>query len=141
MNRLPIGSCSMRFFFVGLLLLVVNGCGLLLVRPPPSGHEQMDQFNCTETNVGPILDVLTAMGGVVVMFVAQDDYYYFVQPQMIAGGAITAVFSGVSAAVGFRMTERCRLAKEQLEERLNLMQQNLGDTLAVVHSPRVIVPR
>ena len=38
--------------------LATSGCGLIFSKGPPAGHEQMDYFTCTESDVGPILDVV-----------------------------------------------------------------------------------
>jgi len=55
-NRLRV-----RFATLALAVMLVattGGCGLLIVKGPPVGHEQMDYFTCTEGDAGPILDLV-----------------------------------------------------------------------------------
>ena len=99
--------------FLGLLLLATGGCGLVLVKQPPIGYQSMEHFTCTESNLGPILDMTAAVGGLVVVAVSQDDYYYYVQGAMIAIGLSTTALYGVSATFGFLKTKKCRAAKSQ----------------------------
>lgn len=56
---------------LGLLPLLLPDCGFVFSQGPPTGHEQMESFTCTESNAGPILDivwaslnVLGALGGI-----------------------------------------------------------------------------
>jgi hypothetical protein len=106
------------FILLVSLPMAVCGCGFALVRGPPAGYQQVQQFSCTESDLGPILDVIAAAGGLVTIAVSQGDYYYYAQDEMIAGGAAAAAVYGASAVVGFLRTKRCRAARRQLEERL-----------------------
>jgi hypothetical protein len=45
-----------------------SGCSYLLVNGPPSGHEGLDGFSCTESKVIPALDATVAGLGGVVLF-------------------------------------------------------------------------
>ena len=124
MESLKAALRLMRVVILGFLPIVMGGCGVVMVRPPPTGHEQMAEFTCTVGSVGPILDVLASLGGLVTVAVAQGDYYYFVRPEMTAVGVTTAALYGISATVGFARTEKCRAATQRLEERLRQIQQS-----------------
>jgi len=106
------------------LLLPSTGCGFLFTNGPPTGHEQMLGFSCTESNTGPILDVLWAglnlAGAIVAASQPQEDYYYYEYDQgaVIAVGLGWALVSGASAAVGFAKTSQCRKAKQAMFMRL-----------------------
>ena len=45
---------------LALLPLFVSGCGFLISQGPPTGHEQMPAFSCTESTTGPTLDLVWA---------------------------------------------------------------------------------
>jgi hypothetical protein len=97
----------------------VSGCGFVLVQGPPSGHEQMTSFSCTESNAGPILDVVWAslnLAGALV--VAGDPESYENSDAAVAGGLIWGLVSGSAAAVGFSKTSKCREAKQQMYARM-----------------------
>src|SRR5438046_10682656 len=57
----------LNLILLGLSSLLFTGCGFLLTNGPPTGHEQMDSFSCTEQDAGPILD---AFGGGATVLVA-----------------------------------------------------------------------
>jgi hypothetical protein len=102
-----------------LLLGSVTGCGFILTQGPPEGHAQMDYFSCTESNAGPIIDIvwggLNVLGALVV---AADPGDYRDSDAAIVGGLLWGALSGSAAAVGFGKTRRCRSAKQQLAQRL-----------------------
>ncbi len=96
-----------------------TGCGFILTKGPPRGYEQMDTFSCTESNVGPILDMLPAgffltLG--VTAIAANEDFYDTTTTELGAGLLLWAALYGSSAAVGFGKTSRCREALRQLTD-------------------------
>ena len=90
---------------------------------PPVGHEQMNYFTCTETDVGPVLDIvwggLNLLGA---LSVAADPEAYEevygtdATPVIVVGFAWSAV-STIAAGTGFNRSEQCRKAKLQLAQR------------------------
>ena len=103
-----------------VLPLLLTGCGFVFTKGPPTGHEQMESFTCTESNAGPILDIV--WGGLSVLGaakVAQDPsaYGYSSSGQAWGIGVGWAVFSSMSAASGFNKSKQCRRALQQLAER------------------------
>lgn len=104
--------------------LATPGCGFLITKGPPAEHELMTGFSCTESNAGPILDVVWAglnlAGAMVAVGQSEDDYYYYEYDReaVIAVGLGWAVLSGASAAVGFGKTSACRKAKQAMYMRL-----------------------
>ncbi len=115
-NRLGV-----RFAMLALAVMLVaptGGCGLLIVKGPPVGHEQMDYFTCTEGDAGPILDLVWGGLNVVGALVcASDPDAYENSSACIIGGFGWAALSGTSAAVGFGKTKKCRDAIQQLADR------------------------
>lgn len=43
-----------RCALVACLSLSTGGCGFLLVEGPPSGHEDLEYFTCTDYKLGPL---------------------------------------------------------------------------------------
>ena len=111
-----------RLSLVAVLALPLSagtvGCGFIFTHGPPEGYEQMDYFTCTESNTGPIVDViwggLNVIGAIVVL---SDPDEYEERDQLIASGLAWGAISGTAAAVGFSKTSKCRDAKRELAER------------------------
>jgi len=108
---------------LGIALLVamtpgLAGCSLLFTKAPPQGYEQMNSFNCTESQVAPVLDVV--WGGLnllgTLMIASEPEAYQDASQRMVVGFAWTAL-SATSAAVGFSNTTKCRTAMAQAEAR------------------------
>jgi hypothetical protein len=105
-----------------LFAATTEGCGLLIVKGPPEGHEQMDYFTCDEGDAGPILDLVSAglNIGTAILCAADPDSYedsYYGSGACVALGLGSGALLGTSAAVGFGKTKKCREAKRQLAER------------------------
>lgn len=118
MKRNRRGTRLSAMALAGLYVVTTGGCGLLIVKGPPVGHEQMDYFTCTEGDAGPILDLV--WGGLNVagaLVCASDPDAYENSSACIAGGIGWGAISTASAAVGFGKTKKCRDAKQQLAER------------------------
>ena len=109
MNRTRFASRLTAVAFLGLVPAATGACGFILSHAPPVGHEQMDSFTCTESNVGPIVEGLYGflVFGTALSFGAQ-----------ISGLAYAGFFS-VAAAVGFSKSRKCRAAKRALAQRLS----------------------
>jgi len=105
-----------------LVLPSLAGCGFLFTQAPPQGYESMDYFSCTESNTGPILDVVWAGLNVLgALVVASDQDAYETPGTTMAVGLGWGVLSGASAGVGFSKTRRCRTAKQELALRGSLV--------------------
>lgn len=106
-------------FAIGLLPLLLSGCGLLISQGPPTGHELMPAFSCTESNTAPTLDLV--WGGLNLLGAAlassSDETYYDSPGAAVAVGLSWAVVSSISAAAGFRKSRECRQALQQLAQR------------------------
>ena len=111
-----------------LLLLVgctLSGCGLVLTHGPPAGYEHLTEFSCTSGNAGPIIDAIVgsayALTNSARAFTEEDTYYAKSdQAQLLLTGLVGGVFLGVSSAIGFEKTAKCRAAKQQLAARQEL---------------------
>jgi Bacterial Ig-like domain (group 2) len=103
---------------LALLCALLTGCGFVFTKGPPTGHEQMLAFSCTESNAGPILDIvwgsLNVLGAAAA---AADPESYDNSGQIVAVGLAWGVFSGFSAASGYKKTKECRSALQQLATR------------------------
>ena len=113
--------CGLRPMTISLLALMplTTGCGFILSHGPPEGHEQLDYFSCTESNTGPIIDVI--LGSLNVAFaivVAGDpDGFYGDADQAIVSGLLWGVLSGSAAGVGFSKSKKCKAAIQALVAR------------------------
>lgn len=103
---------------LGLLSLLLSGCGFLISKGPPTGHEEMLSFSCTESNAGPTLDLVWASLNVLgaVAAATQPDAYEN-SGQIVAVGLAWGVVSSFSAASGYKKSKECRHALQQLAER------------------------
>jgi len=101
--------------FLGLSSLLLAGCGILFTNGPPTGHEQMDSFRCTEHDAGPIVDAFGAGAALLVTAsaVAQPDWLDH-SGRIVTVGLAWGVVSGFSAANGLKKANRCRAAYRQL---------------------------
>ena len=103
---------------LGFTPLLISGCGFALSKGPPTGHEQMTAFSCTESNTGPALDLV--WGGLNVLgalTAASDPNAYENSDQIVTVGLAWGVFSSFSAASGFSKSKQCRQALQQLAQR------------------------
>jgi hypothetical protein len=104
-----------NLILLGLSSLLFTGCGFLLTNGPPTGHEEMDSFSCTDQDAGPILD---AIGGGAAVLVATSavaiPHWHDNSDRMVTVGLAWGVVSGFSAANGFKKLKRCRAAYRQL---------------------------
>jgi hypothetical protein len=136
-----------RVALLALLPLATGSCGFIFSHAPPEGHEQMQHFTCTESNAGPIIDIIWAslnfLGAVAA---ASNPEYYrdqgYEPGPIIAGGVIWGTVSSAAAGVGFQKSKKCKAAKLQLAQRqaqgqAERREQQAGDVVvqAVVISP------
>src|SRR4051812_48880147 len=103
---------------LGLLPLLLSGCGFVFSKGPPTGHEQMLSFSCTESNTGPTLDIIWASLNVLgALTAASDPNGYDNSGEVVAVGLGWGVFSSFAAASGFKKSKQCRQALQQLAAR------------------------
>src|SRR5690242_17982148 len=103
-----------RFSVVASLILC-SACGFLLVNGPPKDHEQRIYFDCTESNAGPILDLVpVGLLGIMELFTVGETSSSHAGPAI--GGAFAGAYAA-SAIIGFGKTRHCRDAKLKLAER------------------------
>lgn len=100
------------------LLTAASGCGFLFVHGPPTGHEQLEYIPCTESDAGPILDIvwggLNVLGALVIAS-SPDEYE---NPELAtASGLGWGVVSSFSAASGFKKVSACKNARQALAQR------------------------
>ncbi|HXE83382.1 MAG TPA: Ig-like domain-containing protein [Gemmatimonadales bacterium] len=129
---------------VGLLSLLLSGCGFLISKGPPTGHEQMLSFSCTESNAGPTLDIVWAALNVLgAAAAASQPDAYDNAGQIVAVGIGWGVVSSFSAASGYKKSKECRQALQQLAQRnaertgavSGIVVPDNGTVVAVVVSP------
>lgn len=129
---------------IGSLSLTQAACGFLFSHGPPTGHEQMDYFSCTEGNAGPIIDVIWASLNVLTaLTIAVDpdsDFYYGDPNAAIASSLLWTVFSSAAAGVGFNKSKRCRAAKRQWADRQALNRAQMPQPRLVAVQAVVIRP-
>ena len=117
---------SIKVTCVALLPAMMGGCGFVFTHGPPLGHEQRASFSCTESNAGPILDVVWA--GLTVtsaISVASNPDHYSYPGAAIGTLVAWAGVSTLAAVTGFGKTKRCKAARQQLGAR-NAQLRNVG---------------
>ena len=115
MYRKRFGSRPMTISLLALMPFTA-GCGFLFSHAPPEDHEQLDYFTCTESNAGPIIDVIWGSLNVLAGLAAASD------PEFYGEGAAVAylswgVLSAAAAGVGFNKSKKCKAAKRALAAR------------------------
>jgi len=129
---------------VGLLSLLLSGCGFLISKGPPTGHEQMLSFSCTESNAGPTLDIVWAALNVLgAAAAASEPDAYENAGEIVAVGIGWGVVSSFSAASGYKKSKEGRQALQQLAQRnaerngavSGIVVPDNGTVMAVVVSP------
>lgn len=101
-----------------LLTIGTSGCGFIFVNGPPENHQKMEYFNCTESEVGPILDGIWAglnAAGATTAAINPDEYEN--SGAIITSGLIWTGVSGAASIVGQNKVNDCRNAKRALAER------------------------
>jgi hypothetical protein len=104
--------------FLTLIPFALGACGLLFTHGPPAGYEHLESFSCTQSNTGPVIDVVWAalnVAGALVVAGSPDQYEN--PDQAEASGIFWGVLSGVAAGVGFDKVKKCVAAKRDLAER------------------------
>ena len=122
---------SVRIICVVLIPTVTGGCGFVFTHGPPVNHAQLEYIPCTESNLGPALDLAWAgLNAISIAAVASDpDYYeyeYDTDPNALMG--IMAVEAGIwtfAAVTGFGKTKSCKTARQQLAARYTQL-RNVG---------------
>ena len=96
--------------------LLLGACGLLFTQGPPSEHEKMlTPFKCTESMMGPTLDVVLGVVGIWFLREVEMDTDASLSSTTqtywsVALGGVT----GASAIVGFDRVTKCREARRDL---------------------------
>lgn len=105
-----------------MLALTLEACGVALTHGPPYGHEQLTHFNCTDSTIGPILDIVVgtvvSVRNAALAFKEEDSYQDTSNSeQLLIGAAVSAIVMGVSSAIGFDKVAKCHAAKQRLAAR------------------------
>ncbi len=135
-----------KLIVLSLSSLLLAGCGFVISQGPPTGHEQLDAFSCTESNAGPTLDIVWASLNVLgAVAAASDPSAYDNSGQIVAVGLAWGVFSSFSAASGFNKSKRCRaalleLAARQAQRRANPSGLSLPTEVPSVQAVMVTPP-
>ncbi len=112
------GKSLARVGLIALLPLATGACGFVFMHGPPEQHEQLNRFNCTESNTGAILDFVWAGLNVVgAAAVAADADNTENSGGIIVSGIAWGAFSTAAGVVGMNKTKKCRAAKQQLADR------------------------
>lgn len=114
-------AIARAFLTSGLSLLCTSACGFILTQAPPADHRSQTYFTCTESNAGPVVDIiwggLNVLGGLLASDDPSSQFYSADASQTRTIGLAWGLLSGSAAAVGFAKTKRCREAKQELAER------------------------
>jgi hypothetical protein len=121
---------------VALIATASSGCSYLFVKGPPTGHENLPYFTCTESNLVPALDAIWAgLNGLGAARAASaEDGTYVNQDEAMLVGTMWLVVSGLSSHSGFRKTKSCRTAVQQLTLRLQTGARSAGPSVRPMFS-------
>ena len=107
-----------RFLLCLPLLIAASGCGFIFTHGPPTGHEQLEYIPCTESDAGPVLDLvwggLNVLGALVI---ASEPDAYEDPEASVAIGLGWGVVSAFSASSGFKKSSACQRARQALAQR------------------------
>ncbi len=99
-----------------------SACSFAFVDGPPLGHENLEDFTCTESRLLPALDgVWAGLWGVLAAVAASEESSS--NSESLEQGLTTAVgvgflvLNGASSITGFRRVNSCRAAQSELARR------------------------
>jgi hypothetical protein len=102
-----------------------GGCSFLFVHGPPKNHEQLQYFDCSTSNVAPVLDTIFGASAVLTVAGAAADSAEFSnlgsQKTAIAVYAGEAALFAASAVYGYAKTSDCRAAQAAMLARMPLV--------------------
>jgi hypothetical protein len=124
-RRMPFQDCGSRPTLLALCVIAAglfgSGCSFIFVDGPPAAHQKMPYFDCTTSNIAPVVDVVFAASAAVqgAAFLANQSSGSGSSSLAAEGGVVLAeaALFGVSALTGFGKTSSCREAKAQLVQR------------------------
>lgn len=125
------------------LAVAFGGCSFVFVHGPPHDHERLPFFDCTTSNVLPILDALYAGAAATDAALAGSGNHVFASSSTSSSTADTLVLAGEAALVGasaiygFSKTSDCRKAQELMLKRAA---QQPGGMPVFAPAPRVPGP-
>ena len=140
-QQLP-GPRMRDVLIAGIGGLAASGCGFILTNAPPAGHGTMADFSCTESNGGPIVDIVWASLNLLgALGAASEPDAYENADAIVSVGLAWTAFSGAAAIVGFNKTARCRDAKRALAARSRVSTQSPGLMDTMVLGVTITPPR
>lgn len=100
-----------RIALLALIPAVTGGCSFMFVNGPPTGHQELASFTCTESKGLPKADLgLAGLLGLTTLGIAGGDPTEDTAVGVVVFG-IWAVLHGSSAYTGFKLVNECRDAK------------------------------
>ena len=112
---------AMGYAAVGCFSLSAGSCSFLFVNGPPTGHEEMVYFPCTENRAAPVLDVIGVGSSVLGAATAEADppneLFAWDRGTYVVANLAFAALLGASAWTGFRRVDACRGARLELGRR------------------------
>ncbi len=102
-----------------------SGCSFLFVHGPPKNHQQVQYFDCSTSNVMPVLDTIFGAASALTVVGAASDSSQFSdlgsrKAAVAVYGAEAALFLG-SAVYGYTKTSDCRAAQTEMLARMPLL--------------------
>jgi len=107
---------------IGCLSVSGSGCSFAFVNGPPWGHENLQDFGCTESKVLPAVEGVWAGLWGVLAAIAVGSEHHSEAEQLGQGmtalvGAGFLVLNGASSITGFNRVNSCRAARAELVRR------------------------
>jgi hypothetical protein len=114
-----------------------GGCSFIFVDGPPTQHKKMPYFDCTSSNVLPVVD--SVIGGIYGIAAASElanhDQYSSTSTSENLGMLGFAALFAASGIYGFGKTSSCREAKAELVERASQQPSGFGASSFAPTSP------
>lgn len=108
---------ALSCLLLALIPAVTGGCSFMLVNGPPTGHQELASFTCTESRNLPTSDL-----GLAGWLVLTRNWHGDTSEPRAPGAKkatklVVAVLYGLSAYTGFKLVNECRDAKLALARR------------------------
>jgi len=115
-------------FMVAVAVMWLSGCSFIFVSGPPTNHEQLPYFSCSESRAAPVVDTilaaLQALNLATAASVSDQQWSdnFNGDPPFSRGAAVplyvgTTLFTAASAYYGYKNTGDCREAKAAASNR------------------------
>ena len=117
----------LRIMLLCVLPLTSTACGWIFTNGPPPNHERLNFFTCSQSRIGPGIDVAWTVGSAIAIatVLTSSEAEFRSNFSSVSRGAAAATYgvwgaaTAFSAVSGFKKVSECRAATALLQERLS----------------------